>query len=87
MIFDKFKKLHELKKMQDEFKKEKITVSKQEVSVTVNGNFEVEVIKLNPNLNIEDQQNILKQCLNEAKQKIQQTLAQKMMSSGMGLGL
>jgi len=84
MIFDKFKKLHELKKMQDEFKKEKTTVSKQEVSVTLNGNFEVEEIKLNPDLSIEDQQNVLRHCFNEAKQKIQQSLAQKMMGSGMG---
>ena len=83
MIFDKFKKLHELKKMQDEFKKEKVTVPKQGVSVTLNGNIEVEEIKLNPDLSIEYQQDILKQCFNEAKQKIQQSLAQKMMSSGM----
>jgi len=81
-MFDQFKKLAELKKMQDEFKKEKLTVEKRGVSVTINGNFEVEDIKLSTELGVEDQQGVLKQCLNEAREKIQKTLAQKMMSSG-----
>lgn len=81
-MFDNLKKLHELKKMQDEFKKEKLTVEKNGVSVTMNGNFEVEEIKLNQGLSIEDQQNTLKQALNEARESIQKTLGQKMMSSG-----
>jgi DNA-binding protein YbaB len=53
------------------------------VSVTINGNLEVEEIKLSPDLGNEDQQEILKQCLNEAREKIQKTLAQKMMASGL----
>ena len=83
-MFDNIKKLHELKKMQDSFKKETVTVEKRGVVVTVNGNFGVDAIKLNPELSIEDQQNALKDALNEARETIQKTLAQKMMASGIG---
>ncbi len=83
-MFDNLKKLHELKKMQDSFKKERLTVEKKGVSVTLNGNFEVEDIKLNSELGVEDQQNTLKSALNEARESIQKTLAQKMMASGIG---
>jgi len=82
-MFEQFKKLTELKKMQDEFKKEKVTVENRGVSVTMNGNFEVEEIKLSAELSLEVQQKILKQCLNEAREKIQKTLAGKMMVSGL----
>lgn len=84
-MFDNLKKLAELKNMQDSFKKERLTVEKRGVSVTLNGNFEVEELKLNPELSTEDQQDVLKQCLNEARENIQKTLAQKMMSSGFGM--
>jgi DNA-binding protein YbaB len=82
-MFDKLKQLHQLKKMQDEFKKERITVEKRGVTVTLNGNFEVEDVILNPELNIEEQQMVVKDVLNEAKANVQKALAQKMMSSGM----
>jgi len=83
MIFDKFKQIAELKKLQDGFKKEKITVEKRGVSATLNGNFEVEEIKLNPELSLDEQQDLLKQCLNEAKENIQKKLANNLMSSGL----
>ncbi len=82
-MFDNLKKLAELKKLQDSFKKEKMSVEKRGVTVTMNGNFEVEEIKLNPELGIEDQQNALKQCLNEARENIQKTLAKTLMGSGL----
>ena len=84
MVFDQLKKIAELRKLQSGFKKEKVTIEKQGVSVTMNGNFEVEEIKLSSELNLQDQQNILKQCLNEARENIQKTLAKMMMSSGIG---
>lgn len=88
MIFDQFKKIAELKRMQDEFKKEKTTLEKRGVLVTINGNFEIEEIKLNPELNIDEQQNVLKQCLNEAREDIQKKLAKSLAGSGFGgLGL
>lgn len=84
-MFEKFKQLAQLKKMQEEFKKERLTVEKRGVVVTMNGSFEVEEIKLNPELSLEDQQNAVKEALNEARENIQKTLAQKMMASGIGL--
>lgn len=84
MIFDQLKKIAELKKLQDSFKKEKITVERGGVVVEMNGNFEVESIKLKPELTIEDQQETLKQCLNEARESIQKKLAKSLMSSGLG---
>jgi DNA-binding protein YbaB len=83
-MFDKLKQIHQLKKMQDEFKREKLTFSDNGVSVTVNGSFEVEEIILNPALSIDEQQETLRHCLNKAREDIQKTLAQKMMASGMG---
>lgn len=81
-MLDKIKQLSQLKKLQDEFKQERLTVKKRGVKVTINGNFEVEDIALNPELSVQDQQDALRQALNEARENIQKTLAQKMMSSG-----
>jgi len=75
MIFDQLKKLAELKKIQDQMKKEKTTVERNGISATVNGNFEVEEIKLNAELGVDEQQNTLKQCLNEAREQIQKKMA------------
>jgi len=83
-MFDNLKKIAELKKMQDSFKKERESVEISGVFVSINGNLDIEEIKLNPNLDIKDQQNILKRCFNEAKEKIQKKLAKNLMGSGFG---
>lgn len=82
MVFDQFKKIAELKKLQDNLKKEKITVERQGVIVEMNGNLEIESIKLNPDLNLEQQQGAIKQCLNDAKNEMQKKMAQSLMNSG-----
>ena len=82
-MFDNLKNLAKLQQMQAEFKKERLMVEKKGVMVEMNGNFEVEEIKLNPQLGFEDQQHALKEALNEARESIQKKLAQKMMASGM----
>jgi DNA-binding protein YbaB len=83
-LFDNIKKLHELKKMQDSFKQERLTFSDKGVSVTINGAFEVEEIILSPELGIQEQQEVLKYCLNKVREDIQKTLAKKMMAAGIG---
>lgn len=83
-MFDQLKKIAELKKLQDSFKKERMTVEDKGVSVTMNGNFEVEDIKLNPELSAEEQAKVLKQCLNRVREDIQKSLAKVMMNSGIG---
>ena len=83
-MLDQFKKIAELKKLQDSFKKEKETVEREGILVEINGNFEIENIKLNPELSIEKQQEVLKKCLNEARENIQKRMAKIMMNSGIG---
>lgn len=84
MVFDQLKKIAELKKLQDSFKKEKLTVEKRGVSVTMNGNFEVEEVKLAKDLPVEEQEQIVKDCLNDAREQIQKKLAKNLMGSGLG---
>ena len=83
MVFDQLKKIAELKKLQDGLKKEKMVVERDGVSVEMNGNFEVENIKLNPELDVNKQTEVLKRCLNEAREGVQKKMAQIMMSSGL----
>ena len=83
-MFDNLKKIAELKKMQDSFKKERLTIEKRGVSITINGNMEIEEVKLNPELSLEDQQTSVKQAFNEAKDNIQKTLAKTLMGAGLG---
>jgi DNA-binding protein YbaB len=71
-----------LKKLQDSFKKEKTIVERDGVLVEMNGNFEVIQVKLNPELDTEKQQELLKRCLNEAREIIQKQMAKNLMASG-----
>ena len=80
-MFDDIKKIQELKRIQDSFKQERETVEKCGISVTVNGNMQVESITLNPALEARDAEETLKQCVNEASKNIQTRLAKMMMSS------
>ena len=82
MVFDQIKKIAELKKLQGDLKKEKVTTERDGVLVEMNGNFEIESIKLNPELSLEKQQEVLKRCINEAREDIQKKMAKMMMSSG-----
>jgi len=82
MAFDQLKKIAELKKLQDSLKKEKVVIERDGVAVEMNGNFEIESIKLNPELTVEKQQDVLRRCLNEAREDIQKKMAKIMMSSG-----
>ncbi|MCX6723096.1 MAG: YbaB/EbfC family nucleoid-associated protein [Candidatus Staskawiczbacteria bacterium] len=83
-MLDQFKKIQQLKTLQDSFKKEKEIIEKEGISVEMNGNFEVLNINLNPGLDQNRQEEVLKRCLNEARENIQKRLAKIMMSSGIG---
>lgn len=76
-MFDQLKKIKELKNLQNDLKKERISSEKEGVKVTLSGNFVVEEIVLSPSLSNEDQAKILKDVLNDAVQKIQLSLVQK----------
>lgn len=84
-MLDKLKQLKELKKMQDEFAKEMVEVEKQGTKVVINGKMEIEEIILNPELQKEEQEKILKDCINDAMHQMKIKMAQKMQQMpGMG---
>ncbi len=77
-MFNKLSQLKKIKDLQDALKDEIIEIEKQGVKIIVNGKMEVKEIQLNSELSKEDQENILKDCFNDAMKKIQITAAQKM---------
>ncbi len=76
-MFDKLKQLKQLKEMQEAIKKETVTVEREGIKITLNGNFEVEELELSSALPAREQTDLLKQCFNEAVKKVQMNLAQK----------
>ncbi|MCD6270191.1 YbaB/EbfC family nucleoid-associated protein [bacterium] len=85
-MFDKLKKIKELKQVQDELAEEKISVEKQGIEVVVNGKMEIIKITLNLSLPKDALERTLKECINEAVNKVQIVVARKL-SNFRGLGL
>ncbi|MEF8846878.1 MAG: YbaB/EbfC family nucleoid-associated protein [Candidatus Paceibacterota bacterium] len=77
-MFDKLKQMKQLRDLKSSMEKEDATVEKQGVKVTVNGSMKVKSVELNSDLSLDEQQSLVKQCVNEAFQKVQQRVAQKM---------
>jgi DNA-binding protein YbaB len=77
-MFDKIKQAKQLLELQSQLKKEKIEEEKNGVKIVLNGKLEVEEIVLNPSLEIKKQQELIKDCFNDAIKKMQVKLAQKM---------
>ncbi len=80
-MLDKLKQLGKLKSLQDEMKAQKFEVEKPGVKVTISGNMIVEEILLTEQ-NVSGE--LIKDCINEAMKKAQQSIAQKMMGMGFG---
>jgi len=78
-MFDNLKKIQQLKEIKNSLEKEKIEIEKEGIKIIVNGKMEVEELKLNPDLSQEDQERILKDCINGAVKRIQMVVAHKMM--------
>ncbi len=78
-MFDNLKKLQQFKEIKDSLEKEKIEIEKEGIKIVVNGKMEIEEIKLNPELDQNQQERAIKDCINEAVKKIQTIVAQKMM--------
>jgi DNA-binding protein YbaB len=77
-MFDKIKKLKQLKDLQSALGKERMDVEKNGVTVTINGKIEFENIRLNPELDQDKQEKAVRDCVNEAVKKIQFKVAQRM---------
>ena len=79
-MFDQLKQLQQLREMKNALEKERKEVEQEGVKVLVNGKMEIEGIKLNPELSVERQEELVKACFNQAIKEIQKEVAQKMMS-------
>ena len=78
-MFDKLKQLQQIKQLKNILEKERKEVEKEGIKVVVNGKMEIEEIRLNPQLNFEKQERIVKDCINEVMKQIQKEAAQKML--------
>ena len=76
-MFEKLKQLKRIKELQESIQKERFEVEKNGVKTAINGGFVVEEVCLNPELTKEEQERLLKSCLNEAMQKVHLTIAKK----------
>ena len=77
-MFDKLKQIKQLKELRDSLSQEREEIEKEGIKVIINGKMEIEDIQLNSDLSKEEQEKILKECINEAVKKIQTVLASKM---------
>ena len=76
-MFDKLKQLNKIRELKSALEKERKEIEQDGVKVIVNGKMEIEEIKLNPNLNTEEQERIIKGIANKAMKEIQMEAAQK----------
>lgn len=83
-MFDQLKKLKQLKDMQDALKKERVEIEKNGVKIAVNGSMDIEEVKLNSELDIMEQERLVKDCFKEAKDQVQKAAAKRLMDSGFG---
>jgi len=77
-MFEKMKQLKEMKQLSDSLATELAESEKQGVKVVVNGKMKIESVQLNSELTKEEQEIILKDCINEAMTKIQKNIAGRM---------
>jgi DNA-binding protein YbaB len=85
-MFNKLKQYKDLrdqaKTMQNTLGKESITIEKNGVKITLNGNMEVISLELNEKLNKAQLEKTLTDCFNDAIKKTQRLMAQKMQEMG-----
>jgi len=79
-MFDFIKQVQQLKQVQEALKNEKYDLEKDGVRLSMSGQLKIEELKLNANLPIARQQEIVKDLVNEAVDKIQSSLAEKLHS-------
>lgn len=80
-MFDKFKQLKQMKELRDSLSKEKEEIEKNGIRAVVNGKMEVEEVHLNPDLDKEEQERLIRECINEGFKKIQNNAAKKMLQT------
>lgn len=85
-MFSKLKQFQDLrsqaKTMQNALAQETITEEKNGVRVVLNGNMEVTNLTLNESLSKNSQEEILKNCFNDAVKRAQRLMAKKLQDMG-----
>ena len=76
-MFDKIKQLAKIKNLQKSIENEEFVSEKEGVRVIIDGSFMVKSISLNSDIDKDKQENILKECLNDAFKKARIVVAQK----------
>ncbi len=79
-MFEKIKQLGKLRDLQKSLEKEEVEIEKEGVKVVMNGNLKVVEIVLNPDKDIRDQERLLKDCFNQAIEKVKIQTASKLQS-------
>ncbi len=80
-MFDKLKKLNELRNLQSEIKKQSAEASKDGVRVVIDGGLDIVELTLNPALDIKAQERAVIGAFAEAKTKIQAVIAKNFAGS------
>lgn len=85
-MFNKLKQYKDLrdqaKTLQNALAQEKVTVNKKGIKITINGNLEIESIKIEESVSRENIENHLPHILNDAIKDVQKVMATKMRSMG-----
>ena len=85
-MFSKLKHIKDMrsqaKVMQNVLAQESVNITKEGITVIMNGNMEITKISLDENLAKDRLESILADCVNEAIKKIQRLMAQKMQDMG-----
>ena len=76
-MFDKLKDLKKLKDLESALGNERVEKEKNGIKVVVNGRAEIMSISLNADLNKEDQEKYLKDCINDAARDAKMIMAKK----------
>lgn len=76
-MFDKLKDLKKLKDLDESLGKEVIEKEKEGVKVVINGKAEIVSISLNNGLEKEKQEQVLKECINDASREAKMFMAKK----------
>jgi|AntAceMinimDraft_16_1070373.scaffolds.fasta_scaffold15160_5 DNA-binding protein YbaB len=78
-MFQKFSDLQKAKELQKAMASETLRVEDKGVTVVVNGGMKIEKIRLNPQLELEEQSVILRNLINQSFLSIQKKLATKIL--------
>lgn len=85
-MFNKLKQFKDLrdqaKTMQNALAQEIITEEKNGVKIVLNGNMEIQELKLNPDLPATAQEAVVKTCFNDAIKRAQRIMAKKLQDMG-----